>query len=192
MDVFQIDAEWSAQHLLPDGSIATLRLVRPSDKPMFVRAAKEFSVDTMARRFFSAKSGFSESELSYLTEVDGFDHLAIVAVRLDESGECQGLAAARFIRQDDDPTTAEFAVIVGDSWQKCGMGTVLLTFLCLAAQERGVWRFKGDILSDNVPAFRLIDRLAPGASWLTNGIVALVEFDLAQIFDRKVSTEWNT
>lgn len=190
--VFEIDSEWTASHRLPDGTVAILRLVRPEDKPLFVRAAKEFSPDSMTRRFFGSKRSFSEKELSYLTEVDGFDHLAIVAVRTDEYGEGQGLAAARFIRDFAEPTAAEFAIIVGDPWQNCGLGTALLSFLALAASERGVLRFKGDILSDNSQAFRWIDRFAPEAVWLTNGIIALVEFDLAPILKIKAVDKWNT
>lgn len=190
--VFEIDLAWNASHPLPDGSLATLRLVRPEDKPLFVRAAAEFSEDTMARRFFGSKRSFSEKELSYLTEVDEFDHLAIVAVRKDETGEWQGLAAARYIRDPEAVTVAEFAIIVGDQWQNCGLGTALLTFLALAARDRGVLRFKGDILSDNSRAFRLIDRFAPEAVWLTNGIVALVEFDLAPILKSRAVDTWNS
>src|SRR5690349_2323786 len=148
-----MDSQWHVEHPLPDGSVATVRLVRPEDKPLFVRAAAEFSTETMVRRFFSPKPRFTEAELAYLTEPDGFDHFALVAVRPDGVVR-QGLGAARFIRDVEEPTMAEFAIVVGDPWQRCGLGTAFLVHLMAAARERGVLRFKGDILATNHAAFR--------------------------------------
>ena len=168
----------SLEHRLPDGSVAVIRPVCPEDKPLFVRATREFSPETMAKRFFALKPSFSDAELKYLTEVDGWDHFALVAVKKEATGHWQGIGAARFIRDRKDPETAEFAVIVGDSWQKCGLGTAMLMFLIQAAKRRCVKRLKGDILAENVAAFHLIDRVAPKAQWLTNGVIAMVEFEL--------------
>ncbi len=188
LEVVVYTPEWQSFHRLKDGTVAVLRLVRPSDKPLFRQAAAEMSAETMASRFFSPKPRFSDSELTYLTEVDAIDHLAVVALRRrsragdrpvgDETTDWQGIGAARFIRHQDDPTIAEFAVLVHDQCQNAGLGRELLHHLAQAAQERGIKRFKGDILATNTAAFRLIDSVAPGAEWLTNGIIAIVEWDL--------------
>ncbi|MBS1723164.1 MAG: GNAT family N-acetyltransferase [Armatimonadetes bacterium] len=170
---------WQAEHPLKDGTLATIRLVRPSDKAIYMRAAEEFSADAMTRRFFTPKPRFTNAELAYLTEVDGTDHFALVAVRdLSGEAEIQGLGAARFVRDGSDPTEAEFAIIVGDPWQREGLGSALLTHLIAAARERGIEVFKGDILASNTPAFGLIDAFAPGADWLSNGIISNVRFRL--------------
>jgi hypothetical protein len=50
------------------------------------------------RRFLTLKSSFSRAELRYLTEVDGRDHVALVAE--DPGDPCRRLiAVGRFVRR---------------------------------------------------------------------------------------------
>ncbi len=168
---------WSERYCLPDGTTALLRLVRPTDRPWFAESFERFSAATMFRRLMVHKTRFSEPELRYLTECDGIDHLAIIAFRRT-GARWEGLASGRFVLVDRERHIAEFAVLVGDPVQGMGLGTRVVQHLVCAARERGIVRFKADMLAENTAIFRLVDRLAPEAEWLTDGIVALVEFDL--------------
>ncbi|MCW5936427.1 MAG: GNAT family N-acetyltransferase [Fimbriimonadaceae bacterium] len=171
---------WRERFRLPDGTEALFRLVRPTDAPWFQDGFRYFSRDTMYRRLMSHRDRFTEAELRYLTSVDGWNHLCIVAFR--RTGDrWEALAAGSFIRRDSDGQVAEFAVLVGDPVQRMGVGTRLALHLVRAARERGIKRFCADMLADNVAVFALIDKIAPAASWLTNGIVAVVEFDLRNV-----------
>jgi RimJ/RimL family protein N-acetyltransferase len=99
------------------------------------------------------KPRFSSSELRYLTELDGFDHVAIVAVSAEDPDVFYGVA--RFVRLTEDPETAEAAIVVADSLQGQGLGRELGRRLADEARERGVKRFTASLLSDNVAAHRL-------------------------------------
>jgi protein lysine acetyltransferase len=141
---------------LTDGSLVRIRPIQPSDKFLFERSkrAGSFSDATMQRRFLAPKPMFSRSELRYLTEVDGHDHVAFVAVKDHAPGEL--VAVARFVRLRDDPSTAEAAIVVADAKQGMGLGRKLALMLADAAREAGVERIQGTMLSDNPAAHRLM------------------------------------
>ena len=50
---------------------------------------------------------------------------------------------------DPDVTSAEFAIAVGDAWQKKGVGAALLERSVHIARERGLQFIWGIVLSDN-------------------------------------------
>ncbi len=128
------DAAYAERVTLADGSHATLRMIRPSDKPQIVDGLGRMSETSRYRRFLSAKRSLSESELRYLTEIDGENHVAIVALEAD-GGETRRIGVARFVRLSEEPTSAEAAVTVTDENQGKGLGRVLLQRLVAAAVE---------------------------------------------------------
>lgn len=165
--------DWSTTVQVADGRQATLRFVRPDDRELYREAFRNASRETVFRRFLSWKTRLSESDLDYLTQVDGLDHVAVVAV-----AECRGIGSSRCVRRAAEPWEADYAIAVADDWQGVGLGRALVLWTAAAARERGVRRFRGEMLSTNTPMFRLIDSLAPDAEWLTDGTVALFAFDL--------------
>lgn len=131
-----------------DGSTARLRLVRPSDRPLLVEGFAKLSPESVYQRFFSAKTRLSEREVDYLTNVDQEHHFAIGAISDDDHAE-RGLGVARFVVLEDDCATAEVAITIIDQAQDNGLGTILLGRLYDAALERGVTRFRFQVLADN-------------------------------------------
>ena len=117
-----------------------------------------FSDESMRRRFLGPKPHLSTSELRYLTEVDGQDHYALVAVPLDDLETIVGVA--RWVRLADDPLTAEAAIIVADEIQGRGLGRRLAHELADAGHERGIRRFTATMLSDNRAALALMTALS--------------------------------
>jgi nucleotide-binding universal stress UspA family protein len=114
----------------------------------------------------------SESDLTYLTEVDHHDHEAIVALD-DATGDIVGVA--RFVRTG--PVEAEPAVVVGDDWQGRGLGTQLMDRLADRAREEGVGRFRALILAENEAVLGLLSGL--GEHWTrSEGNTIEVEIDL--------------
>ena len=138
---------------LPDGTSLLIRPIRPGDKPLLDGAVRRLSPESARGRFLTAKPSLNERELRYLTEVDGHDHCALVAVRVDDPSHL--VAVARYVRLRDDPQTAEMAIVVADDYQGQGLGRRLGLELSNRAREDGVQRFLGLMLSDNVAAHRL-------------------------------------
>ncbi len=143
---------------LRTGRRVTIRPIRHDDGPHLQRAYIQLSPESKYRRFMTIKSRLTDADTSYLVDVDGHDHCALVATPANNPHRILGVA--RFVRLPEDPDAAEFAVVVGDPWQGEGLGTELLEALADAATERGVVRFTATVLAENGPAHALIRRLA--------------------------------
>jgi RimJ/RimL family protein N-acetyltransferase len=145
-------------HELTDGTRVRIRPVEPADKPRLEAAMARLSHESIRRRFLVAKPSLSAAELRYLTEVDGSNHIALVAVLDDEPDRIA--AVARCVRTESGGATAEFAIVVGDELQGNGLGTALAQALADAARAAGIRRFTATTLADNVAVLRLLESFA--------------------------------
>jgi RimJ/RimL family protein N-acetyltransferase len=147
-------------HTLKDGCQVTLRMIRPSDKEPLRAAIARLSPESRYRRFFASVGDPSDKTLEYLTNVDGRDHFAIVAERdsLDLK-TVEPLGVARFIRLPEAPNVAEAAVTVGDWFQHRGLGKLLAATMAEAAVERGITKFRGEVLATNEPMLHLLHEI---------------------------------
>ena len=149
-------------HLLPDCTPVEIRQIRPDDRGRLRASHARLSPETRYRRFLSSKPTLTESDARYLAEIDGRDHFALVAVTPIDDQAGQIIAVARFVRLADEPDAAEFAIVVGDDYQRLGLATGLLQRLAAAAVERGITHFRGTALAENVAIQRLLARIVDG------------------------------
>ncbi len=157
----RFDSDYREKARLDDGTEVSLRMVRADDKDLLLRGFARLSPESRYRRFFAPKTSLSDAEVKYLTEIDGEDHFAICATVEDSKEGERGVGVARFIRTADRRDTAEAAVAVADDLHGRGLGRLLLTRLAAAARERGVTRFRSDVLARNDTARSLLQTLAP-------------------------------
>src|SRR4051795_3931693 len=121
---------------LSDGAVLEVRPIRPADKALLAAGLTKLSETTIQRRFLGPKPKLTAAELRYLTEVDGRDHYAIVAVTPGWDGDI--VAVGRWVRLASNPLDAEAAIVVCDSLQGMGLGKALARLLADAARERGI------------------------------------------------------
>lgn len=153
-------ASFPRRATLRDGTPVELRFVRPEDKDELARRFAGLSAESRRNRFHAPVVALSPAMLRYLTEVDGRDHVCVVATTdsLDLKEE-RGLGVARFVRLAGEPEVAEAAVTVADEAQGQGLGTLLLAALAELARARGLRAFRGHVLASNGPALELFERL---------------------------------
>jgi GNAT superfamily N-acetyltransferase len=169
--------DFREEHSLSDGRRVVLRHVRPSDAPELAAAFDRLSPASRYRRFFGGPSHLTDTTLRYLTEVDGRDHVAIVAV--GESPDLKrelGLGIARFVRLRDEASVAEAAVTVVDDVQRIGLGRLLATTLAEAAVERDVHTFRADVLADNAPMRAMMAEIGAAERGIEAGVIS---YDIA-------------
>ncbi|OBH27588.1 acetyltransferase [Mycobacterium sp. E342] len=136
-----------------DGAVLSLRPVLPGDAERF-KSSGSFSRETLYRRYQGGAP--TDARLTYLFEVDYVDHFVWVVT---DGVAGPVVADARFVRDQDDPASAEVALTVADGYQGRGIGTLLLGALAVAARVDGIKRFHARVLSDNPPARALGDKV---------------------------------
>ena len=77
----------------------SIRPIRPADRTLITSAVRYTSDRTYQRRFHGPRPRFSPRVVSYLTEVDGENHFALIATERDRPDRL--VAVARFVRYRD-------------------------------------------------------------------------------------------
>lgn len=155
-----------------------VRPIRPDDDVRLVEAFARMSPQSRYQRFLIVKTELTSVDTHHLVDVDGHDHVALVAVAPEQPERI--VAVARFVRLEEDPRAAEFAIAIGDAYQRDGLGVLMMSELAAAATRRGIDRFTGTILAENSGAHRLVARVAAAPPrWHNRGSVDEVEFELS-------------
>ena len=166
------------ERTLKNGITVRVRPIRAGDKDALSDALDHLSPASVHARFLGAKTRFSASELRYLTEVDGHDHVALVAELATEPGTIAGVG--RWVRLPEAPQTAEFAIVVGDALQGQGLGSILADDLVAIAKAHGITRFTATALSENAAIARIMARLSDHLERHHSGLgVSELSIDLA-------------
>jgi GNAT superfamily N-acetyltransferase len=149
----------ATQHVLADGARITIRSIRADDRAELQRAFGRLSAESRHRRFFGGPQTLSDERARYLTEVDGRNHVALVAtMESHDLKEEIGLGVARFVRSPEQPEVAEAAITVADEAQNRGIGKRLLAELAAAAREQGIHTFRAEVLAENAPMRRILEQ----------------------------------
>lgn len=165
----------SAHALLKDGTLCRIRPLGPDDRPFLIACFERLSADSRRLRFLGAKPALTKQDLAFLTDIDGCQHIALGAERLDPRGEvCEPLGVARCIRLTPGSDTGEIAIAVIDVAQGHGLGTHLLTHLAQAAHAQGIRRFRCEVLAENTGMRALAAGLGGAVRWLGDG---MLEYD---------------
>jgi len=143
-------SDYEQNAVLKDGRTIWIRPIRADDLDAMLDMWSRLSEETIRMRFFAPRK-MDREEMRHFTEIDYQTRFALVA----ESGG-QIIGVSRFDRLEEDPSTAEFAVLVEDAWQNRGVGTALLRALLEPANDLGVTSFVGDVLRENSRMLRVM------------------------------------
>jgi acyl-CoA synthetase (NDP forming)/RimJ/RimL family protein N-acetyltransferase len=157
--------------LLTHGGLVHLRPVNESDREALLRLHARASDDSIYYRFFTASRHAADVYLERLLRAAGTEEQALVAL---VGRDIVGVAGFEPV----SATTAEFAVLVDDTEQHEGVGTLLIEHLASMARHRGIQRFVADVLADNTAALRMIRRLGFEVSADLEYGTAQLSFDL--------------
>jgi GNAT superfamily N-acetyltransferase len=159
--------------MLRDGSTAVIRPVEPEDAGLLVDGFEALSDRSRYARFLTAVPRLPRHWVEDLVDLDHRDREALGALD-PQTGA--GVGVARYVRLDDDPEEAEFAIAIVDDWQGRGLGRILLGELVEAARANGLQRLSGDVLAENDRMLELGRTVGRDAriGEVHNGVVRLV------------------
>ena len=143
----QYCTEWK----LRGGPSVMIRPVRPEDEPLMIDFHHTLSEQSVHYRYFSAiglEERVAHERLRRICFNDYDREIALVAVQ-GKGGTQQIIGVGRLSRLHHRDE-AEFAIIIGDPWQKKGLGKRLLDLLVEIGREEKIARITAHILSDNL------------------------------------------
>jgi acetyltransferase len=139
------------------GTSVTLRPLRPEDRDIESAFVKGLSPETRHNRLLGGARAITREYIESLVRVDYTRDMALAATTMLGGGETL-IGVARYVL-DKDSESAEFAIVVADSWQGRGIGSRLLKKLIEVARRRGVKRLYGEILGANRPMLEFVRKL---------------------------------
>jgi RimJ/RimL family protein N-acetyltransferase len=132
---------------LEDGRRVVIRPVLPQDDALTTTFFGNLPPSARYERFLAPMRNLPPELVKRFTHVDYADHLALVAVVV-EDGEEVVVAEARYARLAD-ASEAEFAISVAEAWQGKGLAQLLLGKLACRASTAGVRKIVGETLASN-------------------------------------------
>lgn len=111
-----------------------------------IAAVGRTSQQSLYRRFFAFKRGFTEQEVDFYINVNFVTHVALVAA-LEENGRMMIVGGARYIVVH--PGEAEIAFTVDDAHQGKGIAKALMRHLIILARNAGIRTLIADVLPGN-------------------------------------------
>jgi len=133
-----------------------LRPVRISDEPLMKDFFYSLSDQSNYRRFIMLRRYLPHELLQKMVAID-FTRQMIILATVTE-GEKELLVGVGHYVVKEDTHTADMALAVRDDWQNRGIGTELLAYLSEIARRQGLLGFTADVLGENRPVIRLLDK----------------------------------
>jgi acetyltransferase len=143
--------QYVAPYTATDGTDFLIRPIRPEDEPLLVRFHTELTEATVYARYFELLGLSARTAHERLTRVCFNDYdreIALVAEHRDEDGTPRIAAVGRLSKAHAAPS-AEFAILVGDRWQRRGLGSELLRRLVAIGRAEGLERIWAELLAGN-------------------------------------------
>jgi RimJ/RimL family protein N-acetyltransferase len=136
---------------LKDGTVISIRAVRPDDKKRLADAFKNLDSESVYTRFFRFKNELTEEELKTAAEVDFDKTVALVVTIPSDGGEETIIGGGRYVLYDppNEKRSAEIAFTVEEDYQGQGIASRILKHLIQIAQTKGVLQFEAEVLPEN-------------------------------------------
>jgi RimJ/RimL family protein N-acetyltransferase len=148
-------ATYSVQERLRDGRPIRIRSLRADDEAGMLAAIDKTNSESLRRRFFVSKRGFSDAEKAFFMHIDFVNHVALVA-ETDENGRPAIIGGGRYIVTE--PGKAEVAFVVVDAYQGQGIGGLLTQHLVALARTTGLEELAADVLPENAAMRRVLGK----------------------------------
>lgn len=155
---------WVRALQFSDGTPWVIRPIRPEDGEPLQAFIRDLSERSRYMRFVSVMRELTPRMLARYTQVDYHRELALVATTQVPNPANRGhpheiiIGLAHYLRNPDGQG-AEYALVIGDHWQRRGLGVNLMRMLIAAARAQQLAYIDGVVLAENRPMLALMTHL---------------------------------
>ncbi len=150
----ELETTWQ----LPDGTNVVIRPIRPEDASIEQVFVKHMSAESKYFRFMHSVEELTPLMLARLTQIDYDREMALIAVIAEGTENACIIGVVRYAI-NPDRHSCEFALAVGDDYQRKGIGRYLMKRLMTVARDRGLDVMEGEVLTNNFKMVNLMERL---------------------------------
>lgn len=131
-----------------EGAPVRLRPMRPDDEDALRHAISQLSNRSRYLRFFNGAATLPDYVVHRLSNVDGVEHVAWVAI--DETqADKPIIGAVHAQRGSKDEPRGDFSIGLLDAWHSKGIARVLIALLAADARKAGFEELIADVLWEN-------------------------------------------
>jgi len=168
--------EEECKEVLADGSVVTIRPIKPTDEPLLQDFFYSHSDETVYRRYFRQVRAMPHITAQAMVNLDYQDRMAFVAT-LGDIGLERIIGVGRYEAEREDRGMVEVAYTVHEDYQGRGLGTLLQQRLEKYAKGRGFLGVAGYLFEDNVAMLKTFARKGSyNGEILEDGILRVTRF----------------
>jgi acetyltransferase len=138
---------------LPTGEKLTMRPLRHDDGAREEEFVRSLSRESGYQRMLSGGIKVTPEWIDYMINIDYRRQMAF-AITIGDGSDERFVGVGRYAVEAGRPA-AEFALVIGDAWQRKGLGRRLLEALIEHAQAAGLTELTGVAFATNVAMLRL-------------------------------------
>ena len=149
--------QWETHQVFPPDDTVFFRPIKPTDERTLQEFFYSLPDQDIYYRFLSAMKVFPHRNTQGMCNIDYEHEMAIVGV-IGEIGNERIIAMGRYIL-DQKTNIAEVDFAVAAPWQRKGIGTFLLHYLCEIARSKGISGFIAYVLASNRRMLSVFNRV---------------------------------
>jgi RimJ/RimL family protein N-acetyltransferase len=142
---------YAEKETLKNGTVVTVRAVRPDDGDKIHRAFKSLDRASVYNRFFGYKDDVTKAELSHITGVD-FERDVTLLVTTGSGEDEMVIGGVSYFAIDSDVPggSAELAFTVEEDYQGQGIASSLLRRLAEIGRRKRLGQFEAEVFTANL------------------------------------------
>ena len=145
--------DWTETFVLRDGTNIVVRPIRPSDEALMAAFVQTVSAESARNRFHARRSQPAAPEIYRFTHIEPGKEIAFIAIAAVAGCDVQ-TGVIRYC-VDENESSAEFALLIADDWQRKGIARRLLSQLVSYAKFAGLESLHGVMYSTNDAMLKL-------------------------------------
>jgi acetyltransferase len=151
---------WPAK--LKDGTLVTIRPIRPEDEPLMVDFHQTLSEESVYFRYFhmiGVDQRVTHERLTRICFNDYDREIALVAEQKESKTTRRRILGVGRLSREPHTDTAQFAILISDRFQRRGLGKELLRRLVEIGRAEKLRRITAEILPENLDMQALAEKL---------------------------------
>jgi acetyltransferase len=147
---------------MKNGAEVVIRPIRPEDESLMIAFHQTLSEESVYMRYFGAlalSQRVAHERLTRICFIDYDREIALVADHTDPATSAHEISAVGRLIKLHSTDAAEFALLVSDRFQHCGLGAELLRRLIAVGREERIGRIVADILPENTGMLHICQQL---------------------------------